>query len=230
VHNIEYKKSFWVFSGCVGIHMSKKNFNSCKMGSFNVSSLSKKEHFMLNPIEVTSSLPNPSSLSSIGCSTDNRIRSGVTPVFGQLADLQHLVPLVEAHYSDKISSLTTQLEVQQETARKLVTLSRSLSAFARDHTKTAPLSPDVLALVRDLEKRGVQLLSPEELKVSPERVNDLKSQIASELDLIRSTSQIGFSQISSSTARVQAILDSLKMVFRGIERTSQNAIARQVVQ
>lgn len=103
----------------------------------------------------------------------------------------------------------------QKTIEKLIQLSSQLPMSEKDTI----LSDAVLEQFKDLEKSGITILQPNEKKLTPARLVEIKSLINSNNDRLKTELQIKFTtKIQVAISDMNSLIDSLKLIQKTSER------------
>ncbi|MBF8262757.1 MAG: hypothetical protein HW387_422 [Parachlamydiales bacterium] len=94
--------------------------------------------------------------------------------------------------------------------------------------KEVELSDEIISIAHDLEKYGINLLQKSEKKISPDRMNEIKAQIGSHSDRLKTELQNIFStKIQVTINDMNSIMESLRMIIKHDDRLKEHIISKQ---
>ena len=115
----------------------------------------------------------------------------------------------EKLYQQQLTVFTKEASAINQTIKTLVDLNGKLSVSEKDTV----LSEEALNLCEELEKANITLLRPGEKKLSPARMSELKAQISTHNDRLKTELQTIFStKIQVMVSELNSLLESLKMI------------------
>jgi len=131
----------------------------------------------------------------------------------------------EREYQIKLAHSTKDASDLQLTIQKLTELNGQLSTSEKD----VVLTDEAIAICKELEEKfKITLLKPEETKVNPVRMSELKAQIGSQNDRLKTKLQTIFStEIQVMINEINALMESLRTIQKFSDRLMSNVIANQ---
>jgi hypothetical protein len=131
----------------------------------------------------------------------------------------------ERVYTQKLNSDIKETDRLAEINQKLIHLNAKLSLG--EHV----LSDDEMATFDYLKTKGIEILNPEERKISCERMSEIKASIGSHSDRLKMEMQKNFStKIQVTISEMNSILESLKTSEKSNSRLIEFIISHMTKQ
>lgn len=128
----------------------------------------------------------------------------------------------ETLYQTKLAKSTNEASEIQQTIQKLIELNGELSISEKD----VVLSDRAINLCKELEKAQITLIKPGEKKISPARMGELKAQIGSQNDRLKTQLQTLFTtKIQVMINEMNSLLESLRTIHKFFDRLMSNIIS-----
>lgn len=130
----------------------------------------------------------------------------------------------ERQYHTLLHRYTDEANEIQEEMRELIDLNGKLVNTGKEVT----LSDDVIQLAKKLEKSGIALLQKDEKKLTPERMTEIKAQIQSHSDRLKTKLQTQFTtKIQVTINEINSLNEAIKMIIKYNDRVIEIILGRQ---
>jgi hypothetical protein len=130
----------------------------------------------------------------------------------------------EKVYQQQLAVSTKEASAINQTIKTLVDLNGKLSVSEKD----VVLSDEILKLFKELENAGITLLQSGEKKLPPARMSEVKAQISTHNDRLKTELQTIFStKIQVMISELNSLLESLKMIEKLFATLLSNIIRNQ---
>lgn len=133
---------------------------------------------------------------------------------------------VEKFKSGEIVKNINEVSDIQKTIDQLIDLSGKFAIHA-DTEDEKKISPEIRSLCDSLKEKGIDILPENEIKVTRERIVELKAQVSAHTDRLKTDLQKKFTtEIQVKIQEIQSILECLKTIEKYVDRLHSNIIQR----